>query len=363
VMTLDNQPAFIQVGQQVPYITGIANPSNTTGTTNFQTDLLDVGIILTVIPRISPDGTVVMEIDATKSAVGPDEEGIPISIAPNGDVIRSPRIDTQRAQTTVMAASGQTVILGGLITKRLSRVHRQVPWVGDLPYVGRLFSFDSEQDERTELMIIMTPHVIRREADNDLLKQVEGARMSWCMADVYRIHGPGGPRGLGLGNGDEIPVFYPDDNPIAPEVVPSTEAPAPSVLDGGPVNGGPANGVIPNGGNIISPPVDVQPNPIRPNAIPAPDPIDQPLRLPPATEAIPQDRLPAVPMTQQRYDQDRRDEAQAEPRYDSRYAEPRDTRYETRYETPRNPAPNQVQPANFNTYEAQRDANTVRRLP
>jgi general secretion pathway protein D len=351
VMTLDNQPAFIQVGQQVPYITGIANPSNTTGTTNFQTDLLDVGIILTVIPRISPDGTVVMEIDATKSAVGPDEEGIPISIAPNGDVIRSPRIDTQRAQTTVMAASGQTVILGGLITKRLSRVHRQVPWVGDLPYVGRLFSFDSEQDERTELMIIMTPHVIRREADNDLLKQVEGARMSWCMADVYRIHGPGGPRGLGLGNGDEIPVFYPDDNPVAPEVVPSAEAPAPSVLDAGPTNGG----------NIVSPPVDVQPNPIRPNNIPAPDPIDQPLRLPPATELNPQDRLPAVPMTQQRYEQDRRYEAESQPRYESRYAEPRDARYETRYEEPRNPAPNQVQPANFNTFEGQRDANGVRR--
>jgi general secretion pathway protein D len=357
VMTLDNQPAFIQVGQQVPYITGI-NPSNVSGTTSFSTDLIDVGIILTVIPRISPDGMVVMEIDATKSAVGPDEEGIPISIAANGDVIRSPRIDTQRAQTTVMAASGQTVILGGLITKRLSRVHRQVPWIGDLPYVGRLFSFDSEQDERTELMVIMTPHVVRRESDNDLIKQVEGSRMSWCMADVYRIHGPGGPRGLGLGNGDEVPVFYPDENPVAPEGIPAPETPAPSVLNGGPTSSGPTNG-----GNFIAPPVDVQPSPVQPGVVPPPDPIDQLRPLPIPADPLPQDRLPAVPMTRRRIDEDRRDEMQGEPRYESRYAEPRDARYETRYDEPRNPAPNQVQPANFNTYEAQRDAYGDHRLP
>lgn len=337
VMTLDNQPAFVQVGQQVPYITGIANPGNTTGTTNFSTDLLDVGIILTVIPRISPDGLVVMEIDATKSAVGPDEEGIPISIAPNGDVIRSPRIDTQRAQTTVMAASGQTVILGGLITKRVSRVHRQLPWLGDLPYLGRLFSFDSEQDERTELMIIMTPHVIRNEHDNDLLKQVEGSRMSWCMADLYRIHGPGGPKGLGLGNGDEVPVFYPDEDPVAPEAMPKPEeAGDPSVLGG-------SKGAA--GGNYVSPPVDVQPpagtqpnDPIQPRELPSG-------RLPLPDQSLPEQPLPIQPMTELRREGER---------YDARYAPQHDHRYETSYEAPRNGPANQVRPAGFNAYENSR---------
>lgn len=362
VMTLDNQPAFIQVGQQVPYITGIANPSNTTGTTNFSTDLLDVGIILTVIPRISPDGLVVMEIDATKSAVGPDEEGIPISIAPNGDVIRSPRIDTQRAQTTVMAASGQTVILGGLITKRVSQVHRQLPWIGDIPYLGRLFSFDSESDERTELMIIMTPHVVRRESDNDLVKQVEGSRMSWCMADVYRIHGPGGPKGLGLGNGDEVPVFYPDENPAAPEAMPSPEATEPSVLNGGATNGGTING-----GTYVSPPVNVQPAPDRPAQPVPPGGPSQPGTFRPPLEAPPPNAQPAPPlpnpaMTDRRFDTHRYD-AGYEPRYDSRYAEPRDARYEQRYDSPRTPYPNDVRPANYSTFETPSNNGPARRLP
>lgn len=258
VMALDNQPAFVQVGQQVPYITGIDN-AGITGTTNFATDFVDVGIILTVIPRISPDGMVVMEIDATKSAVGPIEQGTPISIAPNGDVIRSPRIDTQRAQTTVMAASGQTVILGGLITKRKSIIHRQLPWIGDLPYVGRAFGFDSEQDERTELMIIMTPHVIRKESDNDLLKQVESARLSWCLADVYRIHGPGGPKGLGLGPGEEIPVYYPDEDPAAPEEMPAPqEMPKPGVGEPSVLGEPPA---ATTGPEHLTPPADAPPTP------------------------------------------------------------------------------------------------------
>jgi hypothetical protein len=315
VMALDNQPAFIQVGQQVPYIVGISD-AGVTGTTNFSTDFVDVGIILTVIPRISPDGMVVMEIDATKSAVGPIEQGTPISIAPNGDVIRSPRIDTQRAQTTVMAASGQTVILGGLITKRTSMIHRQLPWVGDLPYIGRAFGFDSEQDERTELMIIMTPHVIRKESDNDLVKQVEAARMSWCLADVYRLHGPGGPKGLGLGPGEEVPVYYPDENPAAPEEMPSSQqtpmtggAGEPSVLDQPP---GAASG-----GEYLTPPVDVRPVPrTDPSA-----PIQPPRSLP---EATPSQPTPAPPLL----DDQARTLRYDAPRYGDERRELRPARYD-----------------------------------
>ncbi len=315
VMALDNQPAFVQVGQQVPQITGISNPANTTGTTNFSTQLIDVGIILTVIPRISPDGMVVMEIDATKSAVGPIEEGIPISIAPNGDVIRSPRIDTQRAQTTVMAASGQTVILGGLITKRTSTIHRQLPWIGDLPYIGRAFSFDSEQNERTELMIIMTPHVVRNELDNDLLKQVEASRMSWCLADVYRLHGPGGPKGLGLGAGEEVPVFYPDEDPAAPAETPGTGAPGtgggePSVLNAAPGKA--------SGGEYLSPPVDVRPEPRDDPSAPIP-----PRPLPTPTQPLSDDQARTL-----RYDA---------PRYGDEGRELRSARYDAYEHNPESP--------------------------
>ena len=101
-----------------------------------------MGLILGVTPRISPDGLVVMEIDAEKSEVGPEAEGIPISISASGQVIRSPRINTTTAQTTVSANSGQTVVLGGLITKSKAEIHRKVPLLGDMPLLGRLFRYD-----------------------------------------------------------------------------------------------------------------------------------------------------------------------------------------------------------------------------
>ena len=101
IMTLDNQPAFIQVGQRVPRITGTtAQPDRPD---QLRSRWRTSGLILGVTPRISPDGLVVMEIDAEKSEVGPEAEGIPISISARARSIRSPRINTTTAQTTVSA--------------------------------------------------------------------------------------------------------------------------------------------------------------------------------------------------------------------------------------------------------------------
>jgi len=86
IMTLDNQPAFIQVGERVPRIT--ATTINETGQYNSITE--NVGLIMGVRPRISPDGRVVMEIDAEKSDVGPIQDGIPVSFSASGDVIFRP---------------------------------------------------------------------------------------------------------------------------------------------------------------------------------------------------------------------------------------------------------------------------------
>ena len=186
IRSLDNQPAYIQVGQKVPRITGsVVNQNGQTNTV----DLENVGLILGVTPRISPDGTVVMEVDAEKSQLGTEIDGIPITVSNDGTIIRSPRIETTTAQTTVSAASGETIVLGGLISKSQQQVNRKVPWLGDLPLLGRLFRFDSDIGKRTELVIILTPHVIRSSFDNERIKELELARISWCAADVYEVHG------------------------------------------------------------------------------------------------------------------------------------------------------------------------------
>ncbi len=113
VMTLDNQPAFVQVGQRVPRITG-----STLTQVGQQNNIVleNVGLILGVTPRISPDGRVVMEVDAEKSQLGNIADGIPVTTS-GGVVINSPTIDLTTAQTTVSAIDGETIVIGGLITK------------------------------------------------------------------------------------------------------------------------------------------------------------------------------------------------------------------------------------------------------
>ncbi|MFK8115456.1 MAG: hypothetical protein AB8B91_24885, partial [Rubripirellula sp.] len=84
-------------------------------------------------------------------------------------------------------------ILGGLITKERSAFERKVPYLGDVPFFGRLFRTDGISEERTELMIILTPHIIRDDSDIDRINSEEQARMSWCLGNVIETHGDIGP--------------------------------------------------------------------------------------------------------------------------------------------------------------------------
>ena len=227
IMTLDNQPAFIQVGQRVPRITAVTNNA-VTGNTNSIT-LDNVGLILGVTPRISPDGLVVMQIDAEKSELESDATGIPIFTSPTGQVVRSPIIDATTAQTTVAAMSEQTVVLGGLITKSENKEHHGVPVLDDIPVINRFFRYDSTIEEKTELLIIMTPHIIKNQAEAEAIKRTEAAKMSWCISDVTKIYGEAGlRRRTDEWTDGEVPVIYPDGGPLpvgsqpaGPEVIPT----------------------------------------------------------------------------------------------------------------------------------------------
>ncbi len=225
VMTLNNQPAFVQVGQRVPRIT---STSQTQGVITNATVLENVGLLLGVTPRISPDGLVVMEIDAEKSKLS-EQEGIPISISAGGDVITSPIINTTVAQTTVSARSGQTVILGGLITNERVQIERRVPYLSDIPLFGALFRYDFASDDRKELLIIMTPYIVRKPEDSDWLLQMETERMSWCLADVISVHGTDGSFSLLPTDKNTPEVIYPDIDPTVPKAdAPDTQEEIPS---------------------------------------------------------------------------------------------------------------------------------------
>jgi type II secretion system protein D len=260
VQTLDNLPAFVQVGALVPRITGAA----TTGLSvvPILADI-NVGLIMQVTPRTSPDGTIVMQVYAEKSSVGPEATAIPISTDANGNVIKSPQIPRTLAQTTISARSGQTVILGGLITKDLETNTRRIPYLADIPVLGRLFRFDTMRNTRTELLIIMTPYLVTSEEQIDWINARESERMSWCVADIVNIHGPVPMSGNPAFNSDPTPLIYPDLQPGAmPGVAPGTTPPGtPAASPYGPAHPGgypsgpmpyqPGPPRLPSGGSLL----------------------------------------------------------------------------------------------------------------
>jgi general secretion pathway protein D len=189
IRTLDNRPALIRMVREQQIINGF-NVNATTGGLNPVLGEDEAGIILSVTPTISPDGNILMSLTAEKSAfiLG---AGAALSFNDDGSVAtRGTAKDLTQAETTVVVADEQTIVLGGLITKSVDKETRKVPWLGDLPVVGHGFRFDSATTKRTELLIFLTPRIVKGHSGNELIKQIESQRLHYCEADAEEIHGP-----------------------------------------------------------------------------------------------------------------------------------------------------------------------------
>ncbi|MBW3542490.1 MAG: hypothetical protein KY476_19685 [Planctomycetes bacterium] len=270
ITTLDNQPALIQVGQDVPIT---QTPQINTVTGQLQpiavnaNQFRSVGIILEVIPRITPEGTIVMEVIATKSNISADS--IPIFTDPQtGNTITSPIYNVTTARSTVSIPNGQTIVMGGMITKEDDTLVRKVPWLGDVPWLGSAFRYDSTSTRRTELLIFLTPRIVRTDADAELIKQVEAERLHFVEEDAEMIHGP--LYAVPLENGDPLSdPWCPPGMPFYPSPTPgAAPTPLPPLPKGGP-GGFPAPGPT----YPASPGLEIEPpltNPVpQPNGRPA----------------------------------------------------------------------------------------------
>ncbi len=230
IMALDNQTGRVFIGQEVPFIAS-SDIDTVTGRPRNEIERVDVGLDLQVRPSISPDGLVVMTVFAANKRLGPLSEGVPVAISTNGVPINQPIVDTIEAETTISALSGQTVVLSGLLTKRDRALHRRVPLLADIPLLGDFFKFDSVSTERVELLIILTPHVVRNRHEAERIKQIESARMSWCLSDVVDLHGPAGLKSrndpLGAAEAETIyPEHIPSVEPIPTEPLPTERQPS-----------------------------------------------------------------------------------------------------------------------------------------
>jgi hypothetical protein len=108
---------------------------------------------------------------------------------PIGDGTFGTSLSIQHLETTVSAEDGETVLLGGLITKSSDKNEAKVPWLGDLPGVGALFRYRTEVTSKTELLIIMTPHIVRNRQEAECMLAQEARRIDWALGDVMRVHG------------------------------------------------------------------------------------------------------------------------------------------------------------------------------
>lgn len=163
VVARNNQPATITVGQSVPLITSVRfdNFGNAINSVTYQS----VGIILRVTPFITGEGLVEMILSPETSELVADRtQWVPISSGPGGTV-SAPLINSRSADTVVVTADGQTVIIGGLMQNGKAESESKIPFLGDIPLLGNLFKHKITTDGKTELIIFLTPYIIRSQTE------------------------------------------------------------------------------------------------------------------------------------------------------------------------------------------------------
>jgi general secretion pathway protein D len=174
LMVLDNKTARLQIGDQVPITTQTATSTVTAQTAIVNSiTMQDTGVILSVTPRINESGRVQLEIEQEVSAV----------VKTTSSGIDSPTIQQRRVKTTVVVNDGEVLALGGMIQEQASKTSKQLPLLGDIPGLGAAFSNRNNDVQKTELVILITPRVVRDGTESRLVTEEYRRKMN-----VYMPH-------------------------------------------------------------------------------------------------------------------------------------------------------------------------------
>jgi general secretion pathway protein D len=162
IFTSNNVEAQINISQSVPYVLSTREDQN--GNLTFNYAFQDVGIVLTVTPRITSNGYVTMDVSQTAN----DLQGF--------TNFNAPIVNQRQANTTVSVKDGETIILGGIIRSTVSSTVKKVPLLGDIPLLGQLFRSNDKNNVKTELLVFLTPRLVKNDADAKALREqgVEG---------------------------------------------------------------------------------------------------------------------------------------------------------------------------------------------
>lgn len=157
IFTSNNVEAQINISQSIPYVLSSREDAN--GNLTFNYAFEDVGIVLTVTPRITSNGFVAMDVVQTAN----DLQGF--------TSFNAPIINQRQAQTTVSVKDGETIVLGGIIRNTVTSTVRKVPLLGDIPILGELFKSTDRTKNKTELLVFLTPRIVRDPDDARNLRE------------------------------------------------------------------------------------------------------------------------------------------------------------------------------------------------
>jgi general secretion pathway protein D len=167
ILTSDNEEAEIKVGANIPIITsrvqsaaGIDTPSGDNLATSVNVERQDIGVTLRVTPQISEGDQVRLEIFQEITDVNEALSGI---TGNTEDVGVS--LSNRKVENTVVVANHETVVIGGLISDKYEDNENKVPWLGDIPFLGWLFKTTGKSLVKTNLLVFLTPHIVRTPAD------------------------------------------------------------------------------------------------------------------------------------------------------------------------------------------------------
>jgi general secretion pathway protein D len=174
IVALDNQPALLQVGDEIPITTSSAAVLSNASTPIVNTiQMRNTGVILKVLPHIHANGSIRLEVDQEISnVVNPDQQTL------------TPTIAQRRVHSTVSVVSGQTVLLAGLISERDQKTRSGIPGLREIKFLGDLFGNTSSSKSRSEIIIFIKTRLIRNSVDagavteefRDRLQSMRGGR-------------------------------------------------------------------------------------------------------------------------------------------------------------------------------------------
>ncbi|TWB02039.1 type II secretion system secretin GspD [Bradyrhizobium stylosanthis] len=187
LVVLDNQPATLQVGDQVPFSTGTATVLTANNTVVNTIDYKNTGIILRVLPRANANGNVVLDIEQEIS-----------SVAAGSANSLTPTISQRRVKSSIAVTSGQTVLLAGLISETENRQRQGLPILDSIPGVGDAFSHQTNARSRTELILFIRPTVIKDGVDAHVIAEEMRSKMNGRLVGtsnpVVTVSPPGATR-------------------------------------------------------------------------------------------------------------------------------------------------------------------------